>query len=543
MADGQLGLHEVFQQIKAFAYGIWRKKWYMLITSWVICLAGWSLVAMMPYRYEASAQVFVDTETLLPQIARNLGVNVDLMRQVDIMQRTLTMRPNLEKVIRLSGDLEHLAASPKDMDAMVAELQRNIRVIQLSGGMFRIQFAINDSRLSDRARATVARSVVSNLVSFFLERNTTENTANSENASEFLDQQIKDYKGRLEAAERAQAKFEQENIEYLGGEGSFLSRLDSARADLRKTNQKIAEMDVALKSLQDQIKNVPPTIREARSARSGGSAGDRDPLEERISDLEKKLDKLKTLGYKDKHPDVVNVSRQIENLKAELKKKQDKVEEELQSSAETGKKSSLTTETPNRLYEQMMLQIIQTTTDLKSMQQRATEQKKLITEMEEKAKRVPEIQAAESQLKRDYKTIKQQYNELVQQQQNLEIRKSVEGAGQSVALRVVEPPSVPKKPSGPNRLLFMTATLFGGLLGGIGVALVLSQLRPVVITVDQLRAHFDLPVLGNVTRTLSEEENRQRSYDLLGFAGATAGLFLTFIIFIALDVFVGPSVS
>ncbi|TNE60688.1 MAG: hypothetical protein EP335_18830 [Alphaproteobacteria bacterium] len=540
MAAQQLGLHEVFQQVKSVAYGIWRKKWYMLTTSWIICLLGWSVISMMPYKYESSAQVFVDTETILPSIAKNLGINVDLMRQVDVVQRTLITRPNLEKIIRRSDYLERLARTDKDLEELIGQLQRNIRVVQLDGGMFRIQFAIDDDRLSDRQRAEVSKTVVNNLLSFFLERNTADGALKSESAADFLDQKIKEYAGKLEAAERSAAKFQQENIEYLGGQGSFVSRLDSARGDLRKTSQKISEMNVALQSLQDQLKNVPPTIREARSARSGG-ASDRDPLDERISELEKKLDKLRTLGYKDLHPDVVNVSRQIESLKEEQKAKRAEMQAELQESLENGKSSNLTTETPNRLYEQLMLNVIDTTTELKSLEQRATEQRNLVAEMEEKAKRVPEVEAAESQLKRDYKSIKQQYNDLVEQRQNLELRTSVEGADEAVSLRVVEPPSTPQSPSGPNRLLFMTATLVGALAAGLGVALLLSQLRPVVITVDQLRSHFDLPVLGNVTRALSEQENRQRSYDLLAFAGAGAGLFFVFMVFIAFDILGAPT--
>ncbi|WP_262691489.1 XrtA system polysaccharide chain length determinant [Kordiimonas aestuarii] len=538
----QSGLHDVYQQVKTIAYGIWRKRWYMLFTTWLVSLLGWALVSTMPYKYQASAQVFVDTETILPAIAKDMGINVDLSRKVDIVRRTLVTRPNLEKIIRRSDYLDRLAKDDKELDSLVADLQRDIRIVSLEEGMFRIQFEIDDDRLSDRQRAEVARRVVANLLSFFLERNTEEGAQKSESAIEFMDQRIQEYGKLLSDAETRQAKFQQDNIEYLGGQGSFLTRLDSAKNELRKTRNAIAENQVTLQTLEANIKNVPPTIREARSSRSGGG-GDKDPLEDRISDLQKKYDALKTLGLKDRHPDVVNVSRQIEALQAEFKEKQAALAEELAASAEAGRNSNLTTETPNRLYEQLMLQIIETKTSVETLKQRESEQRNIVAEMEEKAKRVPEIEAEESRLNRDYKTIQRQYKELVQQKQSLDLRADVEATDEAMSLRVVEEPITPQSPSGPNRLLFFTAVLVGGIFAGLGVALVLSQLRPVVITVEQLRGHFDMPVLGNVTRTLSEQENRQRSIELLAFAGSTMLLMIIFAAFLAFDIFGGLSAS
>lgn len=538
----QSGLHDIYQQIKTIAYGIWRKRWYMLFTTWLVSLLGWALVSTMPYKYGASAQVFVDTETILPAIARQMGVNVDLSRKVDIVRRTLVTRPNLEKIIRRSDYLDRLAKDDKELDALVGQLQRDIRIISLEEGMYRIQYEIDDSRLSDRQRAEVARRVVANLLSFFLERNTEVGTQKSESAIEFIDQRIQEYGKLLSDAETRFAKFQQDNIEYLGGQGSFLSRLDVAKNDLRKTRNALAESQVTLQSYEEQIKNVAPTIREARSSRSGGG-GASDPLEERINDLQKKYDALKTLGLKDRHPDVVNVSRQIEALQAELKQKQEELAGELAASAEAGRTSNLTTETPNRLYEQMMLQIIEMKTSIETLKQREGEQRNLVSEMEEKAKRVPEIEAEASRLNRDYKTIQRQYKELVEQKQSLDLAAEVEATDEAVSLRVVEEPITPQRPSGPNRLLFFTAVLVGGIFAGIGVALVLSQLRPVVITVEQLKSHFDMPVLGNVTRTLSEQENRQRSIEMLMFAGGTVLLILIFVAFLAFDIFGGMSAS
>lgn len=541
MAAPAIGLHDLYQQLKSLVYGIWRKRWYMMATAWIVCLAGWGLVSTLPYKYESSAQIFVDTETILPSIVRGIGIDVDTSRKIDLVRKTLITRPNLEKIIRRSEYLERLARNDSELNQLVAIMQDDIQVLSLRDGMYRIQYEIDDSRLSDRQRAEVAKNVVNNLLSFFLEGGP-ENGSGTKDAEAFLKKRVDDYTERLNAAETAHAKFKQDNIEYIGGQGSFLSRHDSAKEDLRKTRNQIAELNVSLQTLQEQIKNVPATIREARSSRGGRGGGDEDPLESRISELQKKLDSLRTFGFKDRHPDVVNVSRQIEALQTELKGKQEAVAAELAASAEAGKTSNFTTETPNRLYEQLMLNIIQTTTQIKTLGQRESDQKLAVAEMEEKAKRVPEIEAEEAQLKRDFEQLRKQYNTLLKEQQDLELRSDVEGADQAVSLRVVEPPNTPTAPSGPPRLIFMSLMLVGGLIAGLGVALILSMLRPVVLTVEQLRSQFDLNVLGNVSRSLSEDETRQRSMELLAFAGATASLFIIFAGFVAFDMIGGGPV-
>ncbi|WP_262695015.1 XrtA system polysaccharide chain length determinant [Kordiimonas aquimaris] len=539
MASPAVGLHDLFQQLKSLVYGIWRKRWYMMATTWLICLLGWGLVSTLPYKYESSAQIFVDTDTILPSIVRGIGIDVDVSKKIDVVRKTLVTRPNLEKIIRRSEYLERLARNDAELNSLVINMQDDILVASLGDGMYRIQYEIDDARLSDRQRAEVAKNVVNNLLSFFLESGSSNSGANKD-ATEFLDKRIADYAERLSSAETAHAKFKQDNIEFIGGQGSFLSRHDSANESLRKTRNEIAELNVSLETLQEQIQNVPATIREARSSRGGRGGGEADPLEERISDLEKKIDQLRTLGFTDRYPDIVNIKGQLEVLRQEQKEKQDQIAAELSASAEAGKKSNYTTETPNRLYEQLMLNIITTTTQVKSLQQRELDQRKTVAEMEEKAKRVPEIEAQEAQLKRDFEQLRRQYNLLLKEQQDLELRSDVEGADEAVSLRVVEPPNTPTAPSGPPRLIFLSLMLVGGLIAGIGAALVLSLLRPVVLTVDQLRLQFDLNILGNVSRSLSEEETRQRSMELLFFAGATAALFVVFAGFVAFDMIGGP---
>ena len=62
----------------------------------------------LPDKYEASARVYVDTQSLLRPLLAGMTVIPDAGQQVGILSRTLLTRPNVAKIIRKS-DLDTAA--------------------------------------------------------------------------------------------------------------------------------------------------------------------------------------------------------------------------------------------------------------------------------------------------------------------------------------------------------------------------------------------------------------------------------------------------
>ena len=60
-------------QIFAIAKRTWKYRWPGLIAAWVVGIIGVVVVLVLPDRYEASARIFVDTQSILkstPDCAR-----------------------------------------------------------------------------------------------------------------------------------------------------------------------------------------------------------------------------------------------------------------------------------------------------------------------------------------------------------------------------------------------------------------------------------------------------------------------------------------
>src|SRR6266508_5459179 len=106
-------MQEVIEQLLAQARGMWQRRWIGLGIAWLTAIIGAIVVFRLPDKYEASARVYVDTQSLLQPLMAGMAVTPDAGQQVGILSRILLSRPNLEKIIRKS-DLDTSAGRNAD---------------------------------------------------------------------------------------------------------------------------------------------------------------------------------------------------------------------------------------------------------------------------------------------------------------------------------------------------------------------------------------------------------------------------------------------
>lgn len=82
--------------------------------------------------------------------------------------------------------------------------------------------------------------------------------------------------------------------------------------------------------------------------------------------------------------------------------------------------------------------------------------------------------------------------------------------GQTVALDLSSPASVPTTPDEPGLVLTVLSGLLAGLAVGLAAALVLARARPTVDTVDDVRRLTGLPVVGQLPGTLRHDDDSGR---------------------------------
>ncbi|WP_435686366.1 XrtA system polysaccharide chain length determinant, partial [Sedimenticola selenatireducens] len=245
-------MQELLEQIEEYLYGVWRFRWVALVAAWIIAIAGWIVVAQLPDKYEATARLHVDSNTILGPLLRGLAIQPDVGQRVALMSKTLLSRPNMEKLMRMV-DLDLKVRDEQDKEALITELRENI---ELSGQRNNASLYSIAYTHSDRL---VAQRVVQSLISIFIESTLGDKRKDSAGAQEFLDKQIAEYEIRLAEAEARLADFKRRYVGTMPGEqGGYYQRLEMAKGQLGSAQLELREAENRRAELKRQLSGEEP---------------------------------------------------------------------------------------------------------------------------------------------------------------------------------------------------------------------------------------------------------------------------------------------
>ncbi len=493
-------MHDLIIKLLGYLRGIWRFRWWILGVAWVVSIIGWTVVAKMPDQYEASARVYVDTQSVLKPLLKGLTIASSERQRLLLMTNTFLSRPNLEKLMRMT-DLDLRARTAEEKEAIIDRLKESIRLESTRDiNLYTISFEDSDPNL--------AKLVVKSLLTIFVESSLGETRKDQDEANQFLQRQIKEYEQRLEEAEARRARFKQKNLAYLADSGSDYYE------KLRENQAALAQAELELKIQRDRLTALKAQMDDAANEEGyedlvpadGGST----IYDERIAALESNLDEL-LMRYTDKHPDVVATKRTIE----ELKSRRDQELMDAMAEAGDGEASSASN---NPIYQQLRLTYADAKANVAAKQAVVAEYRKRVEDLKLAVDKVLKVENEEKRLNRDYLIIKKQHQTLLGRLESARMTREVDTSASSVRFRVIDPPRVPTQPSGPPRVLLSSAVLLLGLGAGILLAFFLSQLRPTFDDRRTLNEAVGLPVLGSVSMVWTREQigkRKRRHYAFL----------------------------
>lgn len=503
-------MQDIFPQILSYALGVWRHRWVMLVSAWVIALAGWVYVWQMPESYVASARLYVDTNSVLPPLMRGLTVTPNVNQRIAMMSRTLLSRPNLEKLSRMT-DLDLGAITEAQKEALINRLDDSISLMGTRGDA-----SLYSISVIDRDR-DMARRIAQAIITVFIETSVSDKRQDSSGAQSFLESQIAASEKRLVDAEARLALFKQRNLDVLPNQGGdYYSRLQRAQSDLNQVQLELREAENRRKELQRQIDGEDPVFIANTSSSSA-----EPPLSLRIQSLRLQRESLLS-RYTMKHPEVVRLSGTIAELERDLKSQYASMRSQSGSQFGAGGLAS------SPVYQGMRTMLAETEALAAELSVRVDEYQNRVTSLDNKAKQIPEIEAQLMQLDRDYSVIASQHQEMLERRESARLSGDVEGTAGNVVLRVIDPPFVPLLPSEPNKPLLNAGVLFIALGGGVAIALMFSLLNPIVTDARMLAQSTGLPLLGVVTWNKTAEERRSDRWSYAGFSACLACLIFFF---------------
>jgi len=496
-------MEELISQLISSLKGIWKYRWYAISVSWLVATAGWVKVATLPDDFQASAKVFVDTQSILKPLLAGMTSVPNIEQQVAIMSRTLLSRPNVERVARMV-DMDIAAATPREQQQQLEELMSKIRVVGGGNDLYSITYNHRNPRL--------ARDVVQSLLTIFVESSFKGKSGETRKAVQFIDDQIKAYEDKLTGAENSVKEFRLKNNGLLPRQGvDYSNQLMQSSDALNAARLELAEAEQARNAIANQITGDEPIL----GADMAPAAIDNPELDARISALNKSLDALR-MQYTELHPDIVAAKR----LVAQLEER--KVEEsKLKQNGDPGKNYS-------PMLQQLKVAQTEAEARVASINARVQEFTLRHQRLLAQSSAVPEVETALAQLNRDYQVNKENYEKLIGRREAAKLSGELSSSTDMMTFKVIDPPSVPFTPIGPNRVLLSSIILGGALLCGVAAALLISQVRPTFLSLEELRARTALPVLGTVTMNWTDSEKAKRRRGKYWFGGALSSLFIAY---------------
>jgi len=146
-------------------------------------------------------------------------------------------------------------------------------------------------------------------------------------------------------------------------------------------------------------------------------------------------------------------------------------------------------------------------------------------QLQQRIENIPKREQELMSLRRDYETIKETYDSLMERKINAGIAENLETRQKSERFRILDPANYPQKPVKPNRLKILALGLMLGLGLGAGLALLREQTDDTFHSADEVKALFEIPVLGNIPVLTTPEQIRRKKMQRWKLAAIFLGSF------------------
>jgi polysaccharide chain length determinant protein (PEP-CTERM system associated) len=491
---------ELTALLLTFLKAIGKYRWYAVTIAWLVGIVGALVVHRMPDDYQASARVYVDTQSILKPLMAGMTTLPNIEQQVVFMRRTLISRPNVEKIMRMV-DLDLKSRSARDSEQLIDELTAQISISGTDrDDIYTIAYNSPSPRLG--------KDIVQSLLTLFVEGSVGGKRQDSDKAVLFIEDQIKNYEQKLAEGENALKQFKLRNMGMMTRQGGdFASKLVELTELHNQARLDMTESEQARNAIRRQMAGEDPA--PVMGAQQDDEAN--PEIDGRIQAVEKHLDQLR-MQYTELHPDIVAGKRLIEQLQARRRE-------------EAKKRVRAPGGAFTPMLQQMNVALSVEEARLASLTARVREYGSRLQTLHAQGAAAPEAEAELSQLNRDYQINRENYAKLVERREAARLSGDLSNASDIMTIRVIEPPKVPLTPVGPNRPRLYTIVLGAALLAGLGGSLLLSQIRPTFVSQRALRAMTTLPILGAISMNWTPAQRLKRRRRLYAFGAAVALFF------------------
>jgi polysaccharide chain length determinant protein (PEP-CTERM system associated) len=503
------GLETLWAQAKLVIRSVWNRRWMVIAVSSVMALLLCAAVTFIPNRYQAASRVYVDTQTVLKPLMAGLTYQPDIDQQVRMLAKTLIARPNVERILE-KDDFGFDIADPLKRERLINDLMDKIKVEAAgAGNLYTVMYRdINKER---------ARRVVEAIVDLFMHSSEGDKRRDSNDASRFINDQIKEYESKLMEAENRVKEFKVRNLGITGTQGQdYFARMAEISDQVNKLRIDLAAAEQTRDSYRRELLSEEPQLPESERMPTIVLPQAPSEIETRLEAQKKQLDEL-LRRFTDKHPDVIAARRLIAQLEADKRKE---LQESAGSRGESAAKRTARAAATSPIYQRIRMAAADAEAQAASLRTQLRAQQARLTEIKAIASRVPQVESELAQLNRDYDVVRKNYEALVARRESASLGVKLDESSQLASFRVVEPPRVLPNPVFPAKRHLAVVAILGSLLSGIALAIALELLRPTFLETHSLRQLSGRPVLGTISPSFIGNVKQRARAEAMKFGSA-----------------------
>lgn len=493
---------------------IWRGRWLAVAVAWGVSLVLGVAIFLMKDRYEASARVYIDTQGVLKPLMAGLAFQPDIDQQMRMLARTLISRPNIE-LLRASKDIGWEASDARRHEQDIQDLTKAIKIAPGgAGNIYAISYRDTDPQRAER--------LVDQLVKMFVKSGGEGKKKDSEEARNFIEEEIRNYEAKLVEAENKLKDYKLKNFSVTGvSSQDYFVRMSALSDEVNKLRMEANAAEQARDALKRELSTEAPQLPLEALGPQTAAAPIVSEHEARLETLHKQLDEL-LRRYTEEHPDVVSTRRTITQIEALRRKDL----EARRAAAVIGKGASGVAAATNPVFQKIRFALAEAEANVASLRVRLATQQARLNEARALASRAPQAEAELSQLNRDYDIIRKNYEQMVARRESASLGVKIDQTAPLAEFRIIEPPRTASSPVFPNRLSLALLGALAAIVAGLGAALFKSRIDPVVGNTKELRELSGRPVLGAVSLQVNELVYRNQRLNLSRLIGAVGSLML-----------------
>jgi len=476
---------------------------------------------LWPDTYVSSAIMRITPQQIAPNLLPTV-LNLQLQQRLQSMQQEILSRNTLAEMIqRPSLDLYRKERQRYPLEDIIQDMRLRAIKIQAvevaAGGQGRVASAFTISfAYPDRFKA---QAVVRELVTKFMEVNATVQRNSLQTTSNFLSDELKQAKDKMDGFEQRISQFKRENMGKLPEQfqlnvtqlNNFQMQVGNANDTLGRLQQEKLQLETQMSNYNNQMAYYQSISEEQYTVGGSGPgavhSNKLDQLNQRIMDAKSQIASMLEM-YTDANPQVKRLKANLASLEKQYAD-EEKADLERQAVAAQNVTAPQVQRRVNpanfKMVKDLEASIALLKVQIQGVNMNMDEQLKkiqslnaVISQYQARIDASPQLEQQYASLVRDYSLAKSTYEDMTRRHEASETAKDMEEHKAGENLEVLDPASDPQAPTEPNRLQMAAIGSGLGLVLGVVLAGAKEMKNTSLKNLKDVRAYTNLPVLSSI---------------------------------------------